>query len=86
MRLLVTAMAEWRCIRQFERRHEAAWAKSLLDAHDIPAMLVHDDAGGWESGLLVPTWARAKLFVRREDLQRSAAVLTDHMTATWREP
>lgn len=40
------------CVRDFETRFQAERAKSIVDAANIVAVLLHDDAGGWWGGPL----------------------------------
>ncbi|MCK5940722.1 MAG: hypothetical protein KAI24_02035 [Planctomycetes bacterium] len=63
-------------MRTFERRLEAEHAKSLLDAAEIPSLVLHDDAGGWwgDDGAR-PMWAKARLLVPAAELARAEQTL-----------
>ena len=68
-------MTTWICIRQFEWRQHAERAKSILDAEAIIAVLMHDDAGGWEGGPPSMPESRTRLMVPEDDSVRAAKAL-----------
>ena len=60
-------------IRQFGDALSAHLARALLEAHDIPAVVLGDDAGGMQPSL---TWVHGvRLAVRHEDAVRALALL-----------
>ena len=60
-------------IASFANEYEALVAQAVLDAHDIPSMLLRDDAGGMQAAL---TWLRGvRLAVRHEDAVRALHLL-----------
>ncbi len=62
-------MSEFVSIRNFESRHEAERAKSILDASEIEAVLDLDDCSGWWNALLPsPRGFPARLLVLARDV------------------
>ncbi|HEX6967020.1 MAG TPA: DUF2007 domain-containing protein [Gemmatimonadaceae bacterium] len=61
-------------LRTFASEVEAEIARAVLEAHDIPALVLHNDAGGMYPSLTFVHGVR--LMVRREDA-RVARMLLD---------
>ena len=62
-------------VRTFASELEAQLAKAILAASDIPAVVMHDDAGGMLPSL---TFVRGvRLAVRREHARRALALLDE---------
>lgn len=60
-------------IATYANEYEALVAQAVLDAHDIPSMLLRDDAGGMQLAL---AWLRGvRLAVRHVDAVRALHVL-----------
>lgn len=60
-------------IRRYGDAFSAHTARALLEAHDIPALVLGDDAGGMQPSL---TYVRGiSLAVRHEDALRALALL-----------
>ena len=72
-------MKDFVCVRDFVERFDAERAKSIVDAAEIVAVLVHDDAGGWGGGPLPlrGPFQRAQLLVARKDAPRADRMLED---------
>lgn len=62
-------------IRQYAHGWAAHAARALLEAHDIPCVVVGDDAGGMYPGLGYVRGVR--LLVRHADAVRALALLDD---------
>ena len=60
-------------IRQFGDAFTAHAARALLEAHDIPALVLGDDAGGMYAALTYVGGIR--LVVRHDDAVRALALL-----------
>jgi len=60
-------------LRTFANELEAEIARVVLDAHDIPAFVLRDDAGGMYPSLTFVHGVR--LLVRRDDAEEALAVL-----------
>jgi hypothetical protein len=60
-------------IRTYGFRHEAEVGRSMLEANEVDAIIVADDAGGLQPGLGVAN--RVRLLVRKSDGQRAAQLL-----------
>jgi len=60
-------------IASYANEYEAAVAQAVLEAHEIPSMLLRDDAGGMQ---LTLTWLRGvRLAVRHVDAVRALHLL-----------
>ena len=60
-------------IASYANEYEALVAQAVLRAHDIPSMLLRDDAGGMQVAL---TWLRGvRLAVRHADAVRALYLL-----------
>ena len=60
-------------IASYANEYEALVAQAVLRAHDIPSMLLRDDAGGMQVAL---TWLRGvRLAVRHADAVRALHLL-----------
>ncbi len=64
---------DWVEVAIFNYRHEAEFARGVLDSSGIPAVVRSDDAGGQEIGLQFVRGAR--LFVQEQDLDRAREAL-----------
>lgn len=62
-------------VATFRHRHEAEFARGLLENRGIASALEVDDAGGSYAGLSLSVSAR--LHVRAEDRERARKALTD---------
>lgn len=62
-------------VRQFGDAFSAEAARILLDAHDIPSLVMGDDAGGMQPALAYVRGVR--LAVREEDAARAIALLDE---------
>jgi hypothetical protein len=71
-------------LRTFNNHFEADVAKSALDAADIAAVLIADDAGGLQPGLWVSEGVA--LLVRPEDAIRASEVLDTTATPSQDDP
>jgi hypothetical protein len=60
-------------VRTYAYRHEADVGKSMLEANDVEAIIIADDAGGLRPGLGMATGIR--LLVRRSDGQKARQLL-----------
>lgn len=69
-----TLMPDKVCIRTFSYRHEAEFAKSVLEAKDIEAVVLADDAGGMNAYLGLGTGG-VRLCVHRSDATRARTIL-----------
>ena len=81
--------AQMQVIREYLNEMDALVARTVLDAHQIPAVVLRDDAGGMLPAmhLLVPV----RLAVRVGDAAQALAILDapvddDGIGDTWREP
>ena len=73
---------QFSCVRSFETRFEAEYAKSILDAEEIPAMVMADDIGGW-APWMIPTVGSALVLVNPEDVELADEVITGHGHWYW---
>ena len=65
-------------IASYANEYEALVAQAVLRAHDIPSMLLRDDAGGMQVAL---TWLRGvRLAVRHADAVRALYLLEQERT------
>ena len=65
-------------ITSYANEYEALVAQAVLRAHDIPSMLLRDDAGGMQVAL---TWLRGvRLAVRHADAVRALHLLEQERT------
>ena len=65
-------------IASYANEYEALVAQAVLRAHDIPSMLLRDDAGGMQLAL---TWLRGvRLAVRHADAVRALYLLEPERT------
>lgn len=62
-------------VANFQYRHEAEYARGLLEDRGIPSALEVDDAGGSYAGLSLSNPARLR--VRADDLERARTALVD---------
>ena len=60
-------------IRTYSYRHEAEVGKSMLEANDVEAIIIADDAGGLRPGLGFSGGVR--LLVRRSDEQEARQLI-----------
>ena len=60
-------------VRTYGYRHEAELGKSMLEANDIEAIILADDAGGIQPGLGMANGVR--LLVRRSDGNKATQLL-----------
>jgi hypothetical protein len=65
-------------IASYANEYEALVAQAVLNAHEIPSMLLRDDAGGMQVAL---TWLRGvRLAVRHADAVRALHLLEQERT------
>ena len=65
-------------IASYANEYEALVAQAVLNAHEIPSMLLRDDAGGMQVAL---TWLRGvRLAVRHADAVRALYLLEQERT------
>lgn len=81
--------AQMQVIREYLNEMDALVARTVLDAHQIPAVVLRDDAGGMlpSMHLLFPV----RLAVRVGDASQALAILDapvddDGIGDAWREP
>jgi hypothetical protein len=60
-------------VRTYGFRHQAEVGRSMLEANDVDALIVADDAGGIQPGL--DGGARVRLLVRRSDESKASELL-----------
>ena len=60
-------------IKRFAYRHDAEFARNMLEDAGIRCVLIHDDAAGYQAGLAFINQAR--LIVREEDVAAARDVL-----------
>jgi len=63
------------CVRSFLTRFEAEYAKSLLEAHEIPAIVMADDGGGLAPAMPILARGGARVLVRQQDVDRADKIL-----------
>jgi hypothetical protein len=67
-------MSKTLCIQTFATRHEAEFARSLLESQGIKAMVSADDGGGMRPDLAL-TSGGVKLYVLEENAARAEELL-----------
>ena len=60
-------------VRTYGFRHQAEVGRSMLEANEVDALIVADDAGGIQPGLDGGT--RVRLLVRRSDEHKASELL-----------
>lgn len=60
-------------VATYRFRHEAEFAKAVLAANDIEAIVLADDAGGYRPEIMSPV----RLVVRAEDAELARSILED---------
>jgi hypothetical protein len=60
-------------VRTYGFRHQAEVGRSMLEAHEVDALIVADDAGGLRPGMVSADGV--KLLVRRSDERKASELL-----------